>query len=306
MHVVALSIRLFGRMQENADAERGCEKSSAVGQSQQEDPMSFAALMVHVDLEHESAQRVELAIGLADRFQAALIGVAGYALWPAFMAGDVGLTESNQYDLQKATARFDERGKTFRAHGRSLKQIEWRSALEPPGELLLREARAADLLIVGRRHSDNDAEPGVIVLRAGRPVLLVPDTIGALPLRRVVVAWKDTRECRRAVRDALPFLQQAKEVLLVEIGEDESQSQAKTNLADDGAYLVRHRVIVAAEVWRRPRRPVATELLDVVEEEKADLIVAGGYGHSRLGEWIFGGVTRELLSASPVCCLLSH
>ena len=97
-------------MQENADAERGCEKSSAVGQSQQEDPMSFAALMVHVDLEHESAQRVELAIGLADRFQAALIGVAGYALWPAFMAGDVWLTESNQYDLQKATARFDERG----------------------------------------------------------------------------------------------------------------------------------------------------------------------------------------------------
>ena len=283
MHVVALSIRLFGRMQENADAERGCEKSSAVGQSQQEDPMSFAALMVHVDLEHESAQRVELAIGLADRFQAALIGVAGYALWPAFMAGDVGLTESNQYDLQKATARFDERGKTFRAHGRSLKQIEWRSALEPPGELLLREARAADLLIVGRRHSDNDAEPGVIVLRAGRPVLLVPDTIGALPLRRVVVAWKDTRECRRAVRDALPFLQQAKEVLLVEIGENESGSQAKKNLADVAAYLVRHRVIVAAEVWRRPRGPAAAELLHVVKGEKESWPAAMG-----TADWVNG------------------
>jgi len=134
----------------------------------------------------------------------------------------------------------------------------------------------------------------------------VPDTVTALPLRRVVVAWKDTRESRRAVRDALPFLQQAKEVLLVEVGENESESQAKKNLADVGAYLVRHRVIVAAEVWRRPRRPVVIELLDVVEKEKADLIVAGGYGHSRLGEWIFGGATRELLSASPVCCLLSH
>ena len=78
------------------------------------------------------------------------------------------------------------------------------------------------------------------------------------------------------------------------------------NLADVAAYLVRHRVIVAAEVWRRPRRPVATELLDGVEKEKAVLIVAGGYGHSRLGEWIFGGVTRELLTASPVCCMLSH
>jgi nucleotide-binding universal stress UspA family protein len=222
------------------------------------------------------------------------------------MAGDVGLTESGQYELQKVTARFEQRGKTFRAQGRSLNQIEWRSALEPPGELLLREARAADLLVVGRRRSGDDADPGAIVLRAGRPVLLVPDTIAALPLRRVVVAWKDTRECRRAVRDALPFLQQAKEVLLVEIAEHESQSQAKKTLADVAAYLVRHRVIAAAEVWRRPQGHVVAELLRIVEEETADLIVGGGYGHSRLGEWIFGGVTRELLAASPVCCLLSH
>jgi nucleotide-binding universal stress UspA family protein len=263
-------------------------------------------MMVHVDVEHDSKRRVELAIGLADRFQATLIGVAGCALWPAFTAGDVGLTKSSEYDVQKLMARFEQRGKTFRARSRSLRHIEWRSALEPPGELLLREARAADLLIVGRKRSPDDPDPGVIALRAGRPVLLVPDTAAALALRRVVVAWKDSRECRRAVRDALPFLQQAKEVLLVEIGEAESEPQAKKNLADVGAYLVRHRVIVAAEAWRRPRGPVAADLLHVVKEEKADLIVAGGYGHSRLGEWIFGGVTRELLSASPVCCMLSH
>jgi nucleotide-binding universal stress UspA family protein len=271
-----------------------------------EHAMSFSTMMVHVDVEHDSEHRVELAINLADRFQAALVGIAGCALWPTFMAGDIGLTESSQYDLQKVKARFEQRGKTFRAQGRSLRHIEWRSALEPPGELLLREARVADLLIVGRRRSGDGADPGIIVLRAGRPVLLVPDAIAALPLHRVVVAWKDTRECRRAVRDALPFLQQAKEVLLVGMGEHESQSHGKKDLADVAAYLVRHRVIVAAEVWRRPQRPVAAELLHIVEEEKADLIVAGGYGHSRLGEWIFGGVTRELLTASPVCCMLSH
>ena len=233
--------------------------------------MSFSTMVVHVDVEHDSDQRVELAIDLADRFQAALVGIAGCALWPTFMAGDIGLTEANEYDLQKVMARFEQRGKTFRAQGRSLKRVEWRSALEPPGELLLREARVADLLIIGRRRSEDGADPGVIVLRAGRPVLLVPDAIAALPLRRVVVAWKDTRECRRAVRDALPFLQQAKEVLLVGMGEHESQSQGKKELADVAAYLVRHRVIVAAEVWRRPQRPVAAELLHIVEEEKADL-----------------------------------
>src|SRR6516164_4730591 len=213
-------------------------------------PSGEVARSIGVDVDHDSEQRVELAIGLADRFQTALIGVAGCALWPAFMAGDVGLTKSSQYDFQKVMVRFEQRGKKFHAQGRSLRQIEWRSALETPRELLLREVRAADLLIIGRKRGENDADPGVIVLRAGRPVLLVPDPIAALPLRRVVVAWKDTRECRRAVRDALPFLQQAKEVLLVEIGENESESQAKKNLADVGAYLVRHGVIVAAEVWR--------------------------------------------------------
>jgi nucleotide-binding universal stress UspA family protein len=243
---------------------------------------------------------------LAERFQATLIGVAGCALWPAFMAGDVRLTNANQYDFQKVMARFEQRGKKFCAQGRHLKQTEWRSVLESPNELLLREARAADLLIIGRRRSGIAYDPGMILLRAGRPVLLVPDAAAPLGLRRVVVAWKDTRECRRAVRDALPLLQEAKEVLLVEIGEHESQTQAKKTLADVGAYLVRHRVIVADEVWRPLRKSVAAELFQFVEEENADLIVAGGYGHSRLGEWIFGGVTRELLAASPVCCMLAH
>ena len=92
----------------------------------------------------------------------------------------------------------------------------------------------------------------------------------------------------------------------MEIGEDEAKAQAKKRLADVGRYLVRHKVIVADEIWKRARGPVATELLDLVRAENADLIVAGGYGHSRLGEWIFGGVTHELLASSPVCCMLSH
>src|SRR6516225_2596470 len=94
-----------------------------INQGKQEDPMSLAALMVHVDVEHDSEQRVELAIGLADRFQTALIGGAGSALWPAFMAGDVGLTKSSQYDFQKVMVRFEQRGKKFHAQGRSLRRI---------------------------------------------------------------------------------------------------------------------------------------------------------------------------------------
>jgi nucleotide-binding universal stress UspA family protein len=273
--------------------------------------MSLAALMVHLDVEHDCEPRVQLALDLAHRCQAALIGIAGMALRPAFAAGEVVVYhEPTEYDHRMATARLKEMDKKFRTQGQHLREVEWRSALELPSELVVREARAADLVIVGPTRTGANVrdlvEPGAILLRAGRPVLVVPDTLARLPLRRVVVACKDTRECRRAVRDALPLLQQAKEVLLVEIGEDASKSEDKRSLADIARYLARHGVVVAEEIWKRARGPAATELLELVRAESADLIVAGGYGHTRLGEWIFGGVTHQLLASSPVCCLLSH
>jgi nucleotide-binding universal stress UspA family protein len=276
-----------------------------------EQGMSFTTMMVHVDVERDCEQRVQLALGLADRFHAALIGVAGLALRPAFAAaGVVVYHEPTRHECRTVSARLDDIGRWFRAKGQHLKQVEWRTALEVPYELVSREARAADLIIVGSRHTGGNVhdlvDPGAVLLRAGRPVLVVPDTVTPLQLRRAVIAWKDTRECRRAVRDALPFLQQAKEVLIAGIGEGEFEASGKKNLSDVGSYLVRHRVIVANETWRQARGPVASELLHIIRDEGADLVVAGGYGHSRLGEWIFGGVTHELLTSSPVCCMLSH
>ena len=276
-----------------------------------EQAMPFTTMMVHVDVERDCEQRVQLALALADLFQATLIGVAGLAMQPALAAGGVVVYDQpTEHECRAAIARLDDMGKKFREQGQHLKQVEWRIALELPYELVSREARAADLIIVGARHTGGNmqdlADPGVILLRAGRPVLVVPDTVAPLQLRRVVVAWKDTRECRRAVRDALPFLQRAKEVLLVGIGEGEAESNAKRTLSDAAGYLLRHRVAAVHDVWRQARGPVAAELLRLVQDEGADLIVAGGYGHSRLGEWIFGGVTHELLVSSPVCCMLSH
>jgi nucleotide-binding universal stress UspA family protein len=271
--------------------------------------MSYAVMMVHVDAERDSEQRVQLALELAGRFAATLIGVAGLALRPAFAGGGIAVYgEPTERELQQMRVRLDDIGKKFCNQGQCLKQVEWRSALELPTDLVSREARAADLVIVGPRHPADSAllDPGVILLRAGRPVLVVPDIVAPRGFRRAVVAWKDTRECRRAVRDALPLLQQANEVLLLEVGEGETQSQAKKHLADVAGYLARHRVTVAAEVVRPARGPVAIEILHFARDENADLIVAGGYGHSRLGEWIFGGVTHALLAGSPVCCLLSH
>ena len=270
---------------------------------------SFATMMVHVDVARDCEQRVQLALALAHRFEATLIGVAGLPLHPSFAAGGIVLYHEPSEDHCRAVgARLDEMGRRFRAKGQHLKQIEWRAALELPYELVSREARAADLIIVGTQHGGGSVhelvDPGAILLRAGRPLLVAPAVVVPTQLRRVVVAWKDTRECRRAVRDALPFLHKAEDVLIV--GIEEGQSDNAATLSDVAQYLRRHRVVAPREIWRRARGPVGAELLRFVRDEGADLIVAGGYGRSRLGEWIFGGVTHELLTSSPVCCVLSH
>jgi len=119
-----------------------------------EEAMSFTTMMVHVDVERDCEQRVQLALALPDRFQAALIGVAGLALRPAFASGGVVVyRQPTEHECCAASARLDDKGKKFRAQGQHLNQVEWRTALELPYELVSREARAADLVIVGARQT---------------------------------------------------------------------------------------------------------------------------------------------------------
>jgi nucleotide-binding universal stress UspA family protein len=211
---------------------------------------------------------------------------------------------------ERMAARLAEMGEKFRAAAKQVAHVEWRGMLDYPRTMVPREARAADLLIIGRDRVAGDPyfslNPGNTVLRAGRPVLVVPDGIDALPAKRVMIAWKDTRESRRAVADALPFLRRADEIMLVEVCEHGAEAQSEQHIGDVANYLARQQIKVAAKAFLHTERPVAEELLRFARDERADLIVSGAYGHSRLGEWIFGGVTRDLLATSPLCCLLSH
>ena len=238
--------------------------------------MSFATMMVHVDVERDLEQRIQFALRLADRFEAALIGVAGLVPRAAFAAGGIVVySQPTNGDMRKMTACFEETGQEV-LHPRTGPRARRMAVLARlRGEFLAREARAADLIMVGPRHPAGNlhdfVDPGVILLRAGRPVLVVPDIVAPLQLHRAVVAWKDTRECRRAVRDALPLLQQAKEVLLLGIREDETETLARKILADVTDYLVRHGVVVTDEVWRGARGPVATELLHFAQKRESRL-----------------------------------
>ena len=273
--------------------------------------MSYAALMVHLGAHADWHGRVRLAADLAHRFQAALIGIAGWLSSPAFAIDDIAADQdTGDAEGRNMAARLAEMGEQFRAAAEQVAHVEWRGMLDYPRTMVPREARAADLLIIGRDRVAGDPyfslNPGNTILRAGRPVLVVPEGIDVLPAKRVMVAWKDARESRRAVTDALPFLRRADAVLLVEVCEYGAEAQSGQHIGDVANYLARHEVTVAAKAFLHTERPVAEELLRFAKDESADLIVSGAYGHSRLGEWIFGGVTRDLLATSPLCCLFSH
>jgi nucleotide-binding universal stress UspA family protein len=267
--------------------------------------------MVDFDGSPSAYGRLRLAADLALRLQAGLIGIAGRLSLSSFLAGDsapgIGASDAERQEMTNLLATIEMK---FRAATKQVPRVEWRGALDYAGNLVPKEARAADLIILGRPADPADLyyalDPGATILRAGRPILLVPDTVEVLSLRRAVIAWKDRREARRAVLDALPLLQEANDVMIAEVCEGPTEEASQARLNDVANYLKSHGVSVEAKVYLHTKQSVGSEILRFANDEKADLIVAGGYGHSRLGEWMFGGVTRQLLTDSRLCCLLSH
>ncbi|SHK30650.1 Nucleotide-binding universal stress protein, UspA family [Roseomonas rosea] len=275
----------------------------------------YKSILVHVTPEEAAGARLALAADLAERFDSHLIGLgAGCINLPVDAMGDgsaaAAVVEIETEDLVAALRGAETRFR--KALGQHGAKVEWRCFQEFPAGAIAREARAADLVVLGREWAGGSANfslaanPGDVVLRAGRPVLVVPPGIDRLEASRVVIAWKDTREARRAVRDALPLLQGAERVSVVEICEEEEQAEQAAARAEDVArYLVRHGIGARGSAQRMTERSAAAQIERVAQAEGADLIVAGGYGHARLREWVFGGVTRELLRGAR-CCLLSH
>ena len=272
--------------------------------------MSFAAMMVHVDLDAPCDARIRLAASLATRFQSTLIGVgASQPPSPLTYGGVVVDPQPTPEMIHDQSVRLSGLGEHFSAVAGWNRQVEWRSGIDSPTRFLAAEARAADLVIIGRDRAPGDfyreLDPSAFTLRAGRPVLVVPPAVDSLQAESIVVGWKETREARRAVLDAMPFLLKASRVCVVECDET-GQESTVLHVEDVSRYLERHGAKVVSRAPVHAAKSVAAELVRVAKDEGADLIVAGAYGHSRLGEQLFGGVTRDLFSTSPICCLLSH
>lgn len=277
--------------------------------------MTYATVMVSLALDQSNEARLQVAGELAERFEAAIVGVAAARFAPPLYFTDGAeaqrLIDESEASVERRLAGLEAQ---FRAATRNRGgHVEWRSATDFPARFVLAQARCADIVVSGGQSSVFSdafalASPKDLVMQAGRPLLVVPDGANWLDLRSVLVAWKDTPEARRAVADALPMLRKARDVTIAAIPErDDERSVVMAGVTDVAAWLARHGVTATARVSEAVRNePAAAQLEKVAGDVGAGLIVAGAYGHSRFRELILGGVTQYLVTQSARSVLLSH
>ncbi len=275
--------------------------------------MTYATLMVHIDLDDRNGARLKIAGDLAERFNARVIGVAAQSeVMPIGLADDYPAAYALEQNLAGIKQRLQEAEERFRtALSGRVKRLEWRSAIDDPAVYLAAQCRAADLIIVGHSAVEDvlelgrELDPGDLIARAGRPVLLVPYETETLKAEQILVGWTDSAEARRAVYDALPLLRRCQTAIVAEIDRDQDPATAKRRVDDVVAWLACHGV-KAVGVVEQLHGQIADQLNALAKKEGADLLVTGAYGHSKLREWIFGGATRDLLKRTARCHLLSH
>ncbi len=178
-------------------------------------------------------------------------------------------------------------------------------------QILAQQAWYADVTIIGF----DDGGPSRFQRRlfegalfySGRPVMVVPESFNrhATP-RKVMIAWRPGREATRALHDALPLLRLAEEIRLVVVDESKSVIQESQPGVDIARHLARHDVDVDVKHVPGSGGTTAALLMDEARYFGADLIVMGGYGHSRVREWILGGATRDMLQSTRIPVLMAH
>lgn len=274
--------------------------------------MCYKSILMNIDVDGPQPSLVSAAVDLAGRHEAKLTGLCAADV-PLPVSGPESATlaveiwQKMRDELQGQ--RFREVHVAFERLTSGFSRSEWRESLSIPTSALVEAARAADLIVMATPDEDaagdnyRHGDPASVVLRAGRPLLLLGDLNERIETRKIVVAWKDTREARRAISDALPLLREANDVVVVTIAEEVNQA-LRDGLADVVTFLAAHGV--HAETQLIEYEDEFAGLLNFIYGSNADLVVSGAYGHSRLREWAFGGVTRSLLTQTRLNRFMSN
>lgn len=277
--------------------------------------MGYKTILVHCDAGRGTPHRLKLALDLADRDDAHVVGLHVRQTFqgPAFTDGGPGLDTlyrsyeaATQREAAAARKAFDE------AVGRRGYSSEWRSVAGTVVETLVSQARYADLVVVGQ--ADPDAPPSMqprrlaedVVMAGERPVLIVP-FIGTArpPGKTVLLCWNDSREAARAATAALPLLRAAERTIVLIVDPAGTPEPVEPG-ADVAGWLARHGVKVTVQRDSAADSNIGGVILSRAADHDADLIVMGIYGHSRLRERVLGGASRTLLASMTVPLLVTH
>lgn len=283
--------------------------------------MSYKTILVHVDESRHAAGRVRIAAAIAAQDDAHLVGAATTGASRYIFQG--GASELAVTDMTQPLAahlnmlREHARGALvrFEEQARSLMVGSHESALidDEAGAGISVRAHYSDLVVIGQVDPDERSPvvmsdfPEYVVLNAGRPVLIVPYAVKQESAgQRVLIAWDGSVGATRAVANALPLLKRAEIVEVVVFNAAEAPDMhGEQPGADIALYLARHGVKV--DVLRREtERDIGNALLLLAADLGSDLLVMGGYGHSRFREILLGGVTHTVLGAMTLPVLMSN
>ena len=255
------------------------------------------------------------AVSMAAAFQAHLLGVA-FAYEPIVAYSATGAIPAEFLEAQRSEAdktarkaidRFEEAAKRA---GISSETRVLSASISGASDQLGRIGRRFDVIVLGQPTRDKPMPDEVIdegvLFDSGRPVVFVPFIQKeGMKLDRVIVCWDGGRAATRALADSMPFLEKAKQVEVIVVGSKPPKSDEISG-ADIGQHLARHGLKVDVKRITSPDIDVASTILSYAADASADLIVMGGYGHSRLREFVLGGATRGLLESMTVPVLMSH
>lgn len=279
------------------------------------EPAMIKDLVVNLAIGAERDYAADYAVSIAETFAAHIAGIA-FAYEPALPPTIMGGIPANFIDAQRAEAekaaseavsRYEEKA---RRAGLSAESRVMGASLAGAADLFGRVARRFDLSVVGQAEPDKVAPEELIIeaalFESGRPVVVVPYIQrDGLKLDRVMIGWDGSKNATRAIADALPFLARARAVDIVIVAAEGVKSDELPG-ADIALHLARHGLKVELKRIVTGGIDVANTVLSYAADSSIDFIVMGGYGHSRLREFILGGATRGILTSMTVPVLMSH
>ena len=279
--------------------------------------MPFKSIAVFVDATPTGEVRSTYAAGMASRHGAHLIGIFAVpsscngSAAESFVQGRQAVRQVIANHRSKEAAAIDAAKRSFSAIcAREDISFEFRFLHEDDfndGTAL--NTLHADLVIVGGPRPGGlprDWSAEALLLATGVPFLLLPEPWKGTAAEHIVVAWNASREARRAITDALPFLVGAQSVTVLVVDPEKNPRHGEEPGADVAQYLIRHGVKVVVEQVQSRGEPIANIIMAHAERHHTDLIVVGAYSHARTTEMIFGGVTRSLLRDATIPLLIAH